>query len=52
MGWAGMFGVAIGVTIAPLAERIPAHAATIETGAGALLIGGLALIGFALPSMF
>ena len=32
-----------------VAERLPARVETIELGAGFLLIGGLALIGSALP---
>jgi hypothetical protein len=52
LAWAGLFSVTVGAAIAQLAGRIPAHAAMIETSAGALLIGGLALIGFALPSVF
>ena len=38
-----------GVVTAYLAERLPARAEAIETGAGFLLIGGFMLIGSALP---
>ena len=51
LAWAGLFSVAVGAVVAQFAGRVPAHAAMIETGAGVLLIGGLALIGFALPSV-
>ena len=41
--------VIAGAAIAYVAERFPAHMAALETGAGALLIGGFALMGCGLP---
>ena len=41
--------VVLGGTIACLAGRFPAQTEALETAAGALLIGGLALIGSGLP---
>ena len=43
--------VVMGACAAYFAERFPAHVELIETGGGALLIGGLALLGFALPPL-
>ena len=43
--------VVMGACAAYFAERFPAHVELIETGGGALLIGGLALLGFALPTI-
>jgi hypothetical protein len=51
VGTLGLLGVVAGAVIAYVAERWPAHVAALETGAGALLIGGLALTGYALPAM-
>ena len=39
----------LGGTIAALSERYPAYVEALETTAGALLIGGLGLIGAGLP---
>ena len=39
----------LGTAIACAAERVPAHVKLMESGGGALLVAGLALIGFALP---
>jgi hypothetical protein len=41
--------VVMGTAIACVAERYPARVETLETGAGILLIGGLALLGSGLP---
>ena len=38
-----------GAALASLAERHPSYVAALELGAGVLLIGGLALLGIALP---
>lgn len=40
-----------GLTAAYLAHRLPAHAAMLETCAGLLLIGGLALAGVGLSPL-
>jgi hypothetical protein len=45
----GLLTVFIGAAVACMAERFPAHVEALETGAGALLVGGLALTGYALP---
>jgi hypothetical protein len=45
-----LLSVVLGGTLAYVAERYPAHVETLETSAGALLIGGLALLGSALPT--
>lgn len=44
-----LVSVLAGVLLATVAERYPAHVATLETCAGVLLIGGLALMGSGLP---
>ena len=44
-----LISVVLGATVAYVADRFPAHNAELETGAGILLIGGLALLGSALP---
>lgn len=48
---AGLFSVMTGAVAACLARRWPVHAQTIETAAGALLLGGFALVGWAMPAM-
>jgi len=48
-GIVGLLSVALGGVIACAARRFPAHVEALETGAGALLIGGLVLAGCALP---
>ncbi len=48
---AGLISVTSGTVVAFLATRFPAHIEAIETAAGALLLGGFALIGCALPTM-
>lgn len=47
----GLLNVVIGVAIAYVAERLPGRTELLETGAGLLLIAGLALSGCALPAM-
>jgi hypothetical protein len=42
--------VVLGGTVACLAERFPAHTQAIETAAGVMLLGGLALLGSGLPT--
>jgi hypothetical protein len=51
IGAAGLLGVVAGAVAAYCADRFPARAETITAGAGMLLIGGLALVGCALPTM-
>ena len=48
---ASFISITAGVAAAYVAERFPARAALIETAAGFLLIGGLALIGAALRAV-
>jgi len=48
---AGLFSVTGGTVVAYFAARFPARIEVIETAAGALLLGGFALIGCALPAM-
>jgi hypothetical protein len=50
-GAVGLFCVIVGAAIAYASERFPAHVEALETGAGFLLISGLALSGCALPSI-
>jgi len=46
---ASLLSVVAGAAIAYAAKRFPAHVEAMETSAGALLIGGFALLGCALP---
>jgi hypothetical protein len=52
---AGLLSVVIGAIVAYTAKRFPArcpgHAEALETGAGFLLISGLALSSYALPAI-
>jgi hypothetical protein len=48
---AGLFSVITGVVGACFAGQWPARAQNIETAAGALLLGGFALFGWAMPAM-
>jgi putative Mn2+ efflux pump MntP len=50
-GVLSLMSMVLGATIAYVADRFPAHVETLETSAGALLIGGLALLGCALPTI-
>ncbi len=49
LGVASFISVVLGAAAAAVAERFPAYVETIETGAGVLLIGGIALAGSFLP---
>lgn len=49
VGILGMLSVVTGAVVAYLAKRFPAHIEALETGAGALLLGGLALASCGLP---
>jgi hypothetical protein len=48
---AALISVMSGTATAFLANRLPAHRDALETGAGILLICGLALLGSVLPAM-
>ena len=45
----GLLSVMTGAAVAYLAKRFPAYIEVLETGAGALLLGGLALASCGLP---
>lgn len=49
LGFVGLIKMTFSAAMAYAAERLPARTEMIETCAGFLLIGGLALIGSALP---
>ena len=49
VGILGLLSVMTGAVVAYLATRFPAHVEALETGAGALLLGGLALASCGLP---
>ncbi len=49
LGAASFISVVLGAAAAVTAERFPAYVEAIETGAGVLLIGGIALAGLLLP---
>lgn len=51
LGLLSLTSVSLGAAAAYYAGRFPEHIEAIETGAGALLIGGLALLGSALPGI-
>ena len=51
VGSCSLISVVLGATLAYVADRFPAHVEALETSASALLIGGLALLGSALPTM-
>ena len=44
-----VISVVLGAAVAYVADRYPAHVEALETSAGVLLIGGLALLGSSLP---
>jgi hypothetical protein len=50
-GAVGLLSVMVGAVVAYASERFPAHVESLETGAGFLLISGLALSGYALPAV-
>jgi hypothetical protein len=47
----GLLSFMVGAVVAYAADRFPAHIESIETGAGFLLISGLALSTYALPTV-
>ena len=51
LGAMSLISVLVGGGVAYVADRFPAHVEALETSAGALLIGGLALLGSALPTI-
>jgi hypothetical protein len=51
VGILSLTSIVLGAAFASMAERFPAHIEVLETSAGALLIGGLALLGSALPAI-
>ena len=51
IGVLGIIGAACGSAAAYFADRLPRDRETIETCAGFLIIGGLALLGAALPAV-
>jgi hypothetical protein len=50
-GVVGLLSVVVGAVVACASERFPAHVESLETGAGFLLLSGLALSGYALPAV-
>jgi hypothetical protein len=50
-GAVGLFSVVVGAVVAYVSERFPTHVESLETGAGFLLLSGLALSGYALPAI-
>jgi hypothetical protein len=51
VGALSLIGIVLGAAAAYFADRFPAHIEAIETSAGVLLIGGMALLGSALPAV-
>lgn len=51
VGAVSLLSVILGGALASAAGRFPAHVEIIETSAGTLLIGGLALLGLSLPTI-
>jgi hypothetical protein len=51
IGAAGLLSVVVGAVVAYASERFPAHVEALETGAGFLLLSGLALTGYTLPAI-
>ena len=51
VGAVSVISFVLGAAIAYAADRFPAHIEALETSAGALLIGGLVLLGSALPAI-
>jgi hypothetical protein len=47
----GLAGVTVGTALACLAGCFPKHVAMIETIGGVTMIGGFALVGWALPAI-
>jgi len=50
-GFVGLLSVVVGAIVAYASDRFPAHFESIETGAGFLMISGLALSSYALPAV-
>jgi ABC-type Fe3+ transport system permease subunit len=50
-GAVGLLSVVVGAVVAYASERFPTHVESLETGAGFLLLSGLALSGYALPAV-
>jgi len=46
-----LISVVLGATVAYVADRFPEHVEALETSAGVLLIGGVALLGSGLPAI-
>jgi hypothetical protein len=46
-----VISVVIGTTLAYFADRFPGHSEILELGGGALLVGGLAILGAAMPTL-
>jgi hypothetical protein len=46
---ASVLSLLLGTTLACAAERVPSQIAAMENGGGALLLAGLAMIGWGLP---
>ncbi len=51
VGAVSLLSVILGGALASVAGRFPAHVEMLETSAGTLLIGGLALLGLSLPTI-
>jgi hypothetical protein len=51
IGALSLISTLLGTAAAYFSERFAAHSEAIETGAGILLIGGLVLLGSALPTI-
>lgn len=51
VGAVSLLSVVLGGALAYMAGRFPAHVEMLETSAGTLLIGGLALLGLSLPTI-
>ncbi|HZL30765.1 MAG TPA: hypothetical protein VFC54_06860 [Pseudolabrys sp.] len=51
IGALSLLSVIAGAAVAYYADRFPVHVEALETSAGALLIGGLALLGSGLPTI-
>jgi hypothetical protein len=49
LGVVSFISVVLGAAAAGMAHRFPAHIEAIETGAGVLFVGGIALAGALLP---
>ena len=52
LGAVSLISVVVGAAAAAIAERFPAYVEAIETAAGVLLIGGIALVGASLPVFY